>query len=108
MTSYNSDRIEKAASVKFIINFEKEEHIACYNPEKVISLKFKLNGQQRFTRTKILDFYYLPENIKKIIENFSRNRNMIIDSKKIDSKGFQHNVHSTQELKPKTASVFAR
>lgn len=99
-----------------------------YNPDKVISLKFRMQGQQRYTRAKTLGFYYFPENIKKRIENFSHQRKTIIDREKFNNKGFQHwadiqnmknvaqiinilesyNIHSTSELKPTTMSVMAR
>lgn len=36
-----------------------------YQPDKKVSLKFKMHGQERFIRAKTLGFYYLPENIKK-------------------------------------------
>ncbi len=99
-----------------------------YQSDKKVSLKFKMHGQERFIRAKTLGFYYLPENIKKRIENFSCQRKVIIDREKIASKGFQHwadiqnmknvaqminllesyNVHSTKELKPTAMSVMAR
>ncbi|MDE5583879.1 MAG: hypothetical protein K2J08_09255 [Ruminococcus sp.] len=99
-----------------------------YQPDKKVSLKFKMHGQERFIRAKTLGFYYLPENIKKRIENFSCQRKAIINREKIASKGFQHwadiqnmknvaqminllesyNVHSTKELKPTAMSVMAR
>lgn len=99
-----------------------------YNPDKVISLKFRMNGQQRFTRAKTLGYYYLPENIQRRIKQFSSHRKMIIDRDKFDSKGLQYwvdiqnmknvaqminmlesyNVHSTSELKPTAMTVMAR
>lgn len=99
-----------------------------YNPEKVISLKFRMQGQQRFARAKTLGYYYLPENIQRRIEQFSHHRKMIIDKSRFESKGLQYwadiqnmknvaqminmlesyNVHSTKELKPTTMTVMAR
>ncbi len=101
---------------------------AVYNPDRVISLKFKMQGQQRYVRAKTLGYYYLPENIKKRISNFSRHRKMIIDRDKFDSKGLQYwadiqnmknvaqminmlesyNVRSTKEIKPTAMTVMAQ
>lgn len=101
---------------------------AVYNPDKVISLKFRIDGQQRFTRAKTLGYYYLPKNIQRRIKQFSNHRKMIIDRDKFDSKGLQYwadiqnmknvaqminllesyNVHSTSELKPTAMTVMAR
>lgn len=99
-----------------------------YNPEKVISLKFRMQGQQRLARAKMLGYYYLPENIQRRIEQFSHHRKMIIDKSRFESKGLQYwadiqnmknvaqminmlesyNVHSTKELKPTTMTIMAR
>lgn len=101
---------------------------AVYNPEKVISLKFRMQGQQRFARAKTLGYYYLPENIQRRIKQFSHHRKMIIDKSRFESKGLQYwadiqnmknvaqminmlesyNVHSTSELKPTAMTVMAR
>lgn len=101
---------------------------AVYNPDKVISLKFRMRGQQRYARAKTLGYYYLPENIQRRIKQFSSHRKMIIDRDKFDSKGLQYwadiqnmksvaqminllesyNVHSTSELKPTAMTVMAR
>lgn len=99
-----------------------------YNPEKVISLKFRMQGQQRYARAKTLGYYYLPESIQRRIKQFSSHRKMIIDKSRFESKGLQYwadiqnmknvaqminmlesyNVHSTKELKPTTMTVMAR
>ncbi len=99
-----------------------------YNPEKVISLKFRMQGQQRFARAKTLGYYYLPENIQRRIKQFSSHRKMIIDKSRFESKGLQYwadiqnmknvaqminmlesyNVHSTSELKPTAMTIMAR
>lgn len=101
---------------------------AVYNPEKVISLKFRMQGQQRYARAKTLGYYYLPESIQRRIKQFSSHRKMIIDKSRFESKGLQYwadiqnmknvaqminmlesyNVHSTSELKPTTMTVMAR
>ncbi len=39
-----------------------------YNPERVIDLKFRLDGQQRFTRSRTLGWYYETPQIKRRIE----------------------------------------
>lgn len=96
-----------------------------YQPDKKVSLKFRMQGQERFTRAKTLGYYYLPETIQRRIRQFSEHRKYIIEPIKIDNKAFQHwadlknmqnvaqminllesyNVHSTSELKPTTMSV---
>lgn len=101
---------------------------AVYKPEKTISLKFRMQGQQRFARAKTLGYYYLPENIRRRIRQFSSHRKMILDRDKFDNRGLQYwadiqnmknvaqminllesyNVHSTSELKPTTMTVMAR
>ena len=99
-----------------------------YKPENTISLKFRMQGQQRFARAKTLGYYYLPENIQRRIRQFSSHRKMILDRDKFDNRGLQYwadiqnmknvaqminllesyNVHSTKELKPTTMTIMAR
>lgn len=99
-----------------------------YKPENTISLKFRMQGQQRFARAKTLGYYYLPENIQRRIRQFSSHRKMILDRSKFDNRGLQYwadiqnmknvaqminllesyNVHSTKELKPTTMTIMAR
>ena len=99
-----------------------------YKPENTISLKFRMQGQQRFARAKTLGYYYLPENIQRRIRQFSSHRKMILDRDKFDNRGLQYwadiqnmknvaqminllesyNVHSTSELKLTTMTVMAR
>lgn len=99
-----------------------------YNPDKLVSLKFRMQGQQRYARAKTLGYYYLPENIQRRIKQFSHHRKMIIDKSRFESKGLQYwadiqnmknvaqminmlesyNVHSTSELKPTAMTVMAR
>ena len=99
-----------------------------YKPENTISLKFRMQGQQRFARAKTLGYYYLPENIQRRIGQFSSHRKMILDRDKFDNRGLQYwadiqnmknvaqminllesyNVHSTKELKPTTMTIMAR
>ena len=101
---------------------------AVYKPEKTISLKFRMQGQQRFARAKTLGYYYLPENIRRRIKQFKSHRKMILDRSKFDNRGLQYwadiqnmknvaqminllesyNVHSTSELKPTAMTVMAR
>ena len=101
---------------------------AVYKPENAVSLKFRIQGQQRFARAKTLGYYYLPENIQRRIRQFSSHRKMILDRSKFDNRGLQYwadiqnmknvaqminllesyNVHSTAELKPTTMTVMAR
>lgn len=88
--------------VKESHNFEeflqvcKAHHIeAVYNPEHKIDLKFRMDGQQKFSRAKTLGWYYETEQIKKRIDLYHSEfvyhpRTRIIDTgqhKFIDSFG---------------------
>lgn len=42
-----------------------------YKPENVISLKFRMSGQQKFTRAKTLGWYYEESQLKRRIENYN-------------------------------------
>lgn len=99
-----------------------------YNPDKLVSLKFRMQGQQRYARAKTLGYYYLPENIQRRIKQFSSHRKMIIDKSRFESKGLQYwadiqnmknvaqminmlesyNVYSTKELKPSAMTIMAQ
>ena len=74
----------------------KTHHIeAVYNPEHKIDLKFRMEGQQKFSRAKTLGWYYETEQIKKRIDLYHSEfvyhpRTRIIDTgqhKFIDSFG---------------------
>ena len=43
-----------------------------YNPERVIDLKFRLDEQQRFTRSRTLGWYYETPQIKRRIETYKK------------------------------------
>lgn len=101
---------------------------AVYKPENTVSLKFRMQGQQRYARAKTLGYYYLPENIQRRIKQFSSHRKTILDRDKFEAKGLQYwadiqnmknvaqminllesyNIHSTKELKPTTMTIMAR
>lgn len=49
-----------------------------YNPDHKIDLKFRMDGQEKFTRAKTLGWYYETPQIKKRIENFKRHRETAI------------------------------
>lgn len=49
-----------------------------YNPNHKIDLKFRLKGQERFTRAKTIGWYYETPQIKKRIANFKRHREQSI------------------------------
>lgn len=49
-----------------------ERNIVCVsNPDHVISLKFQMLGQQKFTRAKTLGWYYEENQIRKHIEEYA-------------------------------------
>lgn len=97
---------------------------AVYQPDKKINLKFRMSGQQNFTRASTLGYYYTFESIQKRIKNYRNHRSHIIDPGKFEAKGLQrwadiqnmknvaeminllesYNIKSTAELKP-TANV---
>lgn len=101
---------------------------AVYKPENTVSLKFRMQGQQRYARAKTLGYYYLPENIQRRIKQFSSHKKTILDRDKFEATGLQYwadiqnmknvaqminllesyNVHSTKELKPTTMTIMAR
>lgn len=43
---------------------------AVYDPDKTINLKFRMQGQEKFTRARTLGWYYEVPQIKRRIENF--------------------------------------
>lgn len=50
----------------------KRRNVECvYRPENVISLKFRMSGQQRFCRARTLGWYYEEKQIRKRIENYT-------------------------------------
>ncbi len=100
---------------------------AVYQPDKKVNLKFRMSGQQKFTRASTLGYYYTLESIQKRIKNYSYHRSNIIDSSKFEAKGLQrwadiqnmknvadminmlegYNIRSTAELKPTARVVMA-
>ncbi len=50
-----------------------------YNPNHRIDLKFRLNGQERFTRSRTLGWYYETSQIKRRIENYKKFMNYKLD-----------------------------
>jgi hypothetical protein len=99
-----------------------------YQPDKKVSLKFRMSGQERFTRAKTLGYYYTPESIQKRIRNYAYHRRNIIDTSCFEAKGLQrwadiqnmknvaeminllesHNIYSTAELKPTVSVLMAQ
>ena len=100
---------------------------AVYHPDKKVNLKFRISGQQKFTRASTLGYYYTLESIQKRIKNYSYYRSKIIDSSKFEAKGLKrwvdiqnmknvsdminmlegYNIKSTEELKPKANVIMA-
>jgi hypothetical protein len=60
-----------------------------YQPDKKVSLKFRMSGQERFTRAKTLGYYYTPESIQKRIRNYAYHRRNIINTSRFEAKGLQ-------------------
>ena len=78
------DCIMKSADFEDFLKKCAESGIeAVYAPEKKISLKFRMEGQQRFTRAKTLGWYYEPKQISDRIKMFHQitiNQTKIIDT----------------------------
>ena len=78
------DCIMKSADFEDFLKKCAESGIeAVYAPEKKISLKFRMEGQQRFTRAKTLGWYYEPKQISDRIKMFHQitiNHTKIIDT----------------------------
>lgn len=56
----------------FLVKCRQHGIEAEYNPERVIDLKFRLDGQQRFIRSRTLGWYYETPQIKRRIENYKK------------------------------------
>lgn len=100
---------------------------AVYKPDKKVNLKFRISGQQKFTRASTLGYYYTLESIQKRIRNYTYHRSNIINTNKFEAKGLQrwvdiqnmknvadminmlegYNIKSTEELKPKANVIMA-
>ena len=106
---------------------------ADYRPERKISLKFKLDGQERWSRAKTLGWYYEPEQITERIKICcaAKRKSVIIDtsseriqqSKALErwadirnmknvscmiNKLEEYNIHSTEELKKRSNTELAK
>ena len=96
-------------------------------PDKRISLKFHMGGQERFIRARTLGIHYLPESIMKQITQYYRHRKYVIEPSKSDALYLQrwadiqnmknvanminllesYNVHGTSEVRPGALSALA-
>lgn len=54
----------------FLLKCKAQNIEAVYNPEHVIDLKFRLQGQQKFTRARTLGWYYETKQIKRRIDMY--------------------------------------
>lgn len=95
----------------FIQNAEKKNIEVSYNPEHKIDLKFRMQGQEKWSRAKTLGWYYETPQIKRRIEQYKyfkqgeygrKQKTKIIDtsSEKIQSsKGLQRwaNIQNMKE-----------
>ena len=52
-----------------------------YNPAHKIDLKFRMEGQEKFSRAKTLGWFYETSQIKKRIENFKHRKDFSLSSK---------------------------
>lgn len=69
-----------------------------YNPEHKVDLKFRIEGQEKFSRAKTLGWYYETPQIKKRIENFKHHKEMMI-SYNLKTKIIDTNTEKFQESK---------
>ncbi|MDD6824835.1 MAG: relaxase/mobilization nuclease domain-containing protein [Oscillospiraceae bacterium] len=78
------DIITKSDSFEDFLKKCSENNIqAVYSPDKVINLKFRMEGQERFTRARTLGWYYEEPQIKKRIrfyKDYEIKKTGIIDS----------------------------
>lgn len=56
----------------FLVKCRQHDIEVEYNPERVIDLKFRLDGQQRFIRSRTLGWYYETSQIKRRIETYKK------------------------------------
>lgn len=62
--------MESATFEDFLKNIRKQEIECVYKPDNVIKIKFKLKGQERFSRGRTLGWYYDEPQIRKRIEQY--------------------------------------
>jgi hypothetical protein len=60
----------------FLKKLSEKKVDVVYQPQNVISLKFKIEGQQKYTRAKTLGWWYEEEQIRKRIEEMKFIRNL--------------------------------
>lgn len=76
----------------FLLKCKAQNIEAVYNPEQVMDLKFRLQGQQKFTRARTLGWYYETKQIKRRIDMYKgivnytpRTRIICTDTEKMQS-----------------------
>lgn len=71
----------------------KRRNVECvYRPENVISLKFRMQGQQRFCRARTLGWYYEEKQICKRIENYT-----LLKTGRLSAPQKSHLIDTTSE-----------
>lgn len=107
------ETIMQSTSFEDFLEQLKKKNVECiYTPENVIKIKFRLQGQQRFSRGRTLGWYYDEPQLRKRIEQYQflktgksgkTYRTRIIDTSTDvfqTSKGLLHwaNIKNMQEV----------
>lgn len=69
--------MQSATFEDFLKNIRKKEIECVYNPENVIKIKFRMKGQERFSRGRTLGWYYDESQIRRRIEQYQLLKNGI-------------------------------
>lgn len=69
--------MQSATFDEFLENIRKKEIECVYNPENVIKIKFRMKGQERFSRGRTLGWYYDEPQIRRRIEQYQLLKNGI-------------------------------
>ena len=68
---FNTEDAERLKPFEDFLEQLKKKNVECiYTPENVIKIKFRLQGQQRFSRGRTLGWYYDEPQLRKRIEQY--------------------------------------
>lgn len=91
--------MQSANFEEFLENLKKQNVDCVYTPQNVIKIKFKMEGQQRYSRGKTLGWYYDEPQIKKRIAQYQFFKTGISQSTKKASKIINTNADVFQTSK---------
>ncbi len=84
--------MESANFEEFLQNIKNKNVDCVYTPEKVIKIKFRMDGQERFSRGRTLGWYYDEPQIRKRIEQYNLLKNGI------SGRTYKTKIINTNEL----------